>query len=157
VVQVRRLVRMRFLWQPIFSPHMVPVVFLSRRSESLGLCDQTEAANALAARLAENANFRPRRVRKYLALRTESLPLLSGKKIRYRNSGQTRHNGQDRNLRRVPDEKKGRIPLVKNNAGKKPVPGNEKHEQETGCGTNRHPQRPAVSSVPAIRAAQSES
>ena len=43
-VQLRRLVRMRFLYQPIIPPRMVAMGFPSRRSESLVLCGRTEAA-----------------------------------------------------------------------------------------------------------------
>jgi hypothetical protein len=46
-VQQRRLVRMRFLYQPIIPLRMVAMGFLSRRSESLVLCGRTEAANAI--------------------------------------------------------------------------------------------------------------
>jgi hypothetical protein len=38
----------------------------------------------------------------------------------------------------MPDEKKGRVAVIKNKAGKKSVPRQEKHEQETDCGTNRN-------------------
>ena len=46
-VQLRRLVRVRFLYQPIIPPRMVAMGFQSRRSESLVLCGRTEAANAI--------------------------------------------------------------------------------------------------------------
>ena len=46
MVQRRHLVRMRFLYQPI-PPRMVAMGFPSRRSESLVLCGQTEAADAI--------------------------------------------------------------------------------------------------------------
>jgi hypothetical protein len=45
-VQLRPLVRMRFLYQPIIPPRMVATGFLSRRSESLVLCGRTETASA---------------------------------------------------------------------------------------------------------------
>jgi hypothetical protein len=38
----------------------------------------------------------------------------------------------------MPDEKKGRVALIKHKAGKKPVPRHEKHEQEADRGTNRN-------------------
>ena len=41
-VQLRHLVRMRFLYQPIIPPRMVAMGFLSRRSESLVLCGRIE-------------------------------------------------------------------------------------------------------------------
>jgi hypothetical protein len=46
-VQLRRLVRMRFLCQPIIPLRMVAMGFLSRRSESLVSCGRTEAAYAI--------------------------------------------------------------------------------------------------------------
>src|SRR5262245_60508384 len=82
------------------------------------------------------------------------LPFVSRKKIRHRNSGKSGHDREKENFRRVSDDKKGRIALIKNKAGKKFVPRHEQHQQETDCGTNRHPQRhPAVSTVPTIGAA----
>ena len=48
-VQLKRLVRMRFLCQPIIRPRMVAMGFLSRRSESLVSCGRTEAAYAIPA------------------------------------------------------------------------------------------------------------
>ena len=56
----------------------------------------------------------------------------------------------------MPDEKKGRIALIKNEAGKKSVPREEKHEQETDRRRNRNAQRGAVSIVPVIRGADHE-
>ena len=91
-----------------------------------------------------NAGIRPR---------PASLPLVSRKKIRHRNSSKSRHEREEGNLRHVSDEKERRIAFVKDKPGKKPVPRHEKHEQEADCGTNRHPQRPAASIVPVIRAA----
>jgi hypothetical protein len=38
----------------------------------------------------------------------------------------------------MPDEKKGRVALIKNKAGKKSVPRQEKHQQKTDRGTNRN-------------------
>ena len=49
-VQLRRLVRMRFLYQPIIPPRMVAMGFPSRRSESLVLCGRTEATSTRAIR-----------------------------------------------------------------------------------------------------------
>ena len=54
-VQLRRLVRMRFLYQPIIPPRMVAMGFLSRRSESLVLCGRTEAATYVASNLIPSA------------------------------------------------------------------------------------------------------
>jgi len=45
-VQLRRLVKMRFLCRPIIPPRMVAMGLLSRRSGSLVLCGRTEAADA---------------------------------------------------------------------------------------------------------------
>ena len=54
-VQLRHLVRMRFLYQPIIPPRMVAMGFPSRRSESLVLCGRTEAANAITVAFGETS------------------------------------------------------------------------------------------------------
>src|SRR5438876_5073141 len=54
-VQLRRLVRMRFLYQPIIPPRMVAMGFLACRSESLVLCGRTEAANAITVAFGEKS------------------------------------------------------------------------------------------------------
>ena len=54
-VQLRRLVRMRFLYQPIIPPPMVAMGFLSLRSESLVLCGRTEAANVITVTFREKS------------------------------------------------------------------------------------------------------
>ena len=54
-VQLRRLVRMRCLCQPIIRPRMVAMGFPSRRSESLVLCGRTEAANAITVVFGEKS------------------------------------------------------------------------------------------------------
>ncbi len=62
-VQLRRLVRMRFLYQPIIPPRMVATGFLSRRSGSLVSCGRTEPANAITALFGEKSGrFDVRRV-----------------------------------------------------------------------------------------------
>ena len=76
------------------------------------------------------------------------------KENRKMNSKESHDKALDEDLRRVPDDEKGRIALIKNKAGKEPVLRHEKHKHETDCGTNRHPHcHPAVSTVPAVRAA----
>src|SRR5262245_24396541 len=77
----------------------------------------------------------------------------SRKKIRQWNTGESRQHGEDKNFRSMSEEKERRINLVKDKAGKQPLPRQKDHEQETDCGTNRHPQRHSVSIVPAIRGA----
>ena len=52
-VQRRRLVKMRFLYQPIIPPLTVAMGFLSRRPESPVLCGRTEAANAITVAFGE--------------------------------------------------------------------------------------------------------
>lgn len=54
-VQVKRLVRMRFLYQPIIPPRMVAMGFLSHRSESLVLCGRTDAGNAITVAFGEKS------------------------------------------------------------------------------------------------------
>ena len=54
-VQLRRLVKMRFLCQPIIPPRMVAMGFLSCRSESLVLCGRTEAANVITVAFGEKS------------------------------------------------------------------------------------------------------
>ena len=89
----------------------------------------------------------------YFAMRTESLLLLSRKKMRRGDSNKSCKKREETNLRRMPDEKERRIALIKDKAGKKSVPRDEKHEQETDRRTNRHSQCPGVSILPVIRAA----
>ena len=54
-VQLRRLVRMPFLCQPIIPPRMVAMGFPLRRCESLVLCGRTESANAITVALGDKS------------------------------------------------------------------------------------------------------
>jgi hypothetical protein len=60
----------------------------------------------------------------------------SRKKIEQGNSKKSRDEAQEKNLRRISDEKERGIALVKSKAGKISVPWHEKHERQASSGTN---------------------